>query len=193
MTRTKFTEILDARELLKVESLHKSLPARKRKILIYLASVIYILGLVYAIQINSDIQGGFLSSGFTLTILYVIALLLIFWYAQTVGPLIITERGIAFYPIAAEKWDDIEGYKWEEFKGYSWRDVKGMSRLPGPLTVFSSHEGICLRIINKGIIQRSLDGRSGKSIFATYLTFFSPEQIALAQEIFSQHGLKRLN
>ncbi len=184
-TRKKFKEILDARVLLTVESLHKPISVRKRKVLVYLVTVIYILGLVLAGQTKSDIRGNFLVLGFILTILYVLALVLIFWFGQTMGKaLIITERGLAFYPVAAEKWDDIESYSWQEFKG--------ISRLPGP-TVFSSREGVCLRIFNKGIFQRSLESRSGNSIFATYLIFFSPEKIALAEQIFHQHGLKRKN
>ena len=179
--RAEFKTILDASELLRVDSIHKSMSPTKRKVLIYLVSLFYILGLIFAKQTDFDILGGFLGQGFTLSILYALSLISIMWIHQTRGkPLIITERGVVFYPIVAEKWEEIEYYSWQKMKR-DWSNV------------FLSEEGVCLKLINEGIFQRSLDSRSGNSIFAKYLIFFSPQQIALADQIFRQHGLKRLN
>ena len=181
--RTISIEILEGRELLKVNSLHRPISDKKRKVLFYVVTTLYVLGFVFAKWTSPDVSGTMLAWGFVLTTLYGLSLFLIYLFSRTKGkPLIITERGITYYPLVAEKWTDIESYSWESFKG--------LSRIPGP-TLLSFSEGVCLRIMNKGIIQRNIDIKSGHSIFATFLIFFTPEQIALADAILGQHGIKK--
>ena len=115
--------------------------------------------------------------------LYLLVIFLTFFLGSAKeNALIITDKGLAFWPIVAEKWEDIESYSWEEFKG--------INRVPGP-TVFSSCEGVTLRILINGLFQRCLESRTSHSIFATYLIFFSPEQMATAEGILKQHGIKK--
>jgi hypothetical protein len=116
-----------------------------------------------------------------LIMLYSAVLFVTYFWSGTLGQLlIITDKGIAG-PHVAELWEDIDCYSWENYKG--------ATKIFGP-TVFSACEGVCLRIKNKGIFPRTLDGH-GHSMLAQFLIFFSPEQIAAAENIFNQHGIKK--
>jgi len=148
------------------------------------ATVILVLGMAYGFWVSRVIYGlALVTWTVVLTLLYGLVILMIFYSSKAKGnPLIFTERGIALHPVVAELWEDIESYSWEEFKG--------INRVPGP-TVLSLREGFCLKIINKGILQRCLEAKSRHSIFGTYLVFFSPEQMVAAESIINQYGIKK--
>ena len=183
LNRTKTKEILKGSELLKVASLQKPILIKSRKVLLSIVTTIYVLSLGYGVYITKDEPQNiqlYLLVGLTMLYAMVFYLTFVLRSAKE-NALIITENGIAYWPIVAEKWEDIESYTWEEFKG--------LRRVPGP-TALSSCEGTTLRLINKGFFQRCLEGRTGHSIFATYLIFFSPEQIATTDDIIKQHGIQ---
>jgi hypothetical protein len=168
---------------LKVDSLHRPISNRKRKVLFYVVTAVYILGFVFAKWTSPDVSGMMLTWGFMLTILYATSIFLIFLFGRIRGrPLIITDRGITYYPLVAERWADIESYSWETFKG--------LSRIPGP-TLFSLSEGVTLRLMNKGIIPRNINIHSGHSTLAMFLVFFTSEQIEITDSILEQHGIRK--
>jgi len=184
LNRSKTNDILKGVELLRVPSLQKPISKKKRKAVIAVTTLLYAAFLVYGFFITKDAPQSIKFSWLVvLTILYFLGIVITFILgSSTENALILTERGIAYWPIVAEHWEDIERYSWEEFKG--------INRVPGP-TVFSSREGITLKLITKGIFQRCLESKTGHSIFATYLIFFSPEQIAAAEVVFEQHGIRK--
>jgi hypothetical protein len=178
--KEKCDQILQGRELLRINSLRKSIPAKKRNAAIAIITCLYIIGLIFGKFINPDRTDQMLVWSLILTILYGTSILYFLFGGPMGQPLIITEKGLSCFPAVVETWNDLESYSWETFSG--------LSKVPGP-TLFSWTEGVCLRLINKGMIQRNLDVRSGHSILATYLIFFNPDEIATADVIFSQHGL----
>ena len=182
--RSKTNDILKGVELLRVPSLQKPISRKKRKAVLAVLTLLYPAFLVYGFSITKDApQSIKLFWLVAPTILYFLGIAITFILGNaTTNALIITERGLAYWPIVAEKWEDIESYSWEEFKG--------LTRIPGP-TVFSSCEGITLRIIHKGFSQRCLEGRTSHSIFATYLILFSPDQMAAAEVVLKQHGIRK--
>jgi uncharacterized membrane protein YhdT len=184
LNRSKINDILKGAVLLKVDSLQKPLSKNNRKITLGVATLVYVFGWIYSAFITADAPRLIkFSIPIILTLLYIMVVPVLFLLSRAKeNSLTITERGLAFWPIVAEKWEDIESYSWEEFKG--------INRVPGP-TVFSSCEGVTLRIIIKGLLQRCLENRTSHSIFATYLIFFSPDQIAATEAIMNQHGIKK--
>ena len=168
---------------MKVYSHLRPISDKTRKVLFVVVTALYILGFVFATWTSPDISGMMLAWGTILTILYGASIFLVFLFGHTKGrPLIITDRGITYYPLMAEKWADSESYSWETFKG--------LSRIPGP-TLFSLSEGVTLRLTNKGLIPRNIDIKSGHSLLAQLLIFFTPEQIAIADSILEQHGIRK--
>jgi hypothetical protein len=178
--RNKCNEILKGRELLRVNSLRKPISPKKRKIVIAVITFLYLIGLIFGRLINPDRLDQMLVWSLILTILYGTSILYFLFGGAMGEPLIITEKGVACYPGVVEIWSDLESYSWETFSG--------LSKVPGP-TLFSWTEGISLRLINKGLIQRNLDIRSGHTLLTQYLIFFSRDEIATADAIFSQHGI----
>ncbi|TAN43612.1 MAG: hypothetical protein EPN25_00015 [Nitrospirae bacterium] len=181
VNENKIKSILKERELLKVNSLNKAVAPESRKSLLILASGVYIIGLAYGLWISTDINNLMVMWSITLTLLYGFSIFIIIFLTTAKGsPLIITEKGIVCRPIVAEFWEDIESYNWEEFKGGTC--------MPGS-TLFSIGEGISLKLKTKGLLPRTQ--LQGRTIFGTYLIFFSPEQMAITENIFDQQGINK--
>ncbi len=179
--KKKSIEIIKTRELLRVNSLHKPISNRNKSARIIIASLFFLIIMSFFLWTNHSRLDLLLPIWGMLIVLYGTVLFVISIWSNKLGqPLIITESGIVG-PNVAEFWEDIECYSWENFTG--------ASKIFGP-KVFTACEGICLKIKNKGIFPRTLDGH-GHTKFAQYLIFFSPEQIAAAEEIFNLHGVKK--
>ena len=186
LNKTKNNEILKAKELLRVDTVFQKMPNSRKKVAMFVISVIFVVSIIYFAWINksSSMPKGFSIGIFLiLALLYGLVLIVVSFLNKTRGnPLVFTTRGIVMYPLVSEYWEDIEDYQWEEFTG--------IKRLPGP-TLFSTSTGTCLRLINKGFFQRNLENHTGHSIFATWGIFFSPDQIIIAEKIFQEHGIKK--
>lgn len=184
LNRSKTNDILKGEVLLRVHSLQKPVSKRSRRIVLVIATLLYVLSWIYSAFVTAEAPKLLkFTIPIVLTLIYVVVIpVTLILSSAKENALIITARGLAYWPIVAEKWEDIAGYSWEEFRG--------LRRIPGP-TVFSSCDGTTLRIINKGFFQRCLENRTDHSIFATYLILFSPEQIATAEGILKQHGIQR--
>jgi hypothetical protein len=179
--KKKTIEILKGRELLRVNSLHKPISEKNRRARMSIATLFFFIVTVYFYWTNRSRLDLLLPLLGILIILYGAVLFMTSYWSGVLGqPLIITDKGIAG-PHVAESWDEIESYRWENFNG--------ATKIFGP-TVFSTCDGVCLRIKNKGIFPRTLDGH-GHTMFAQFLIFFSPEQIATAESILKQHGIKK--
>ena len=179
--KKKTIEILKGRELLRVNSLQKPVSKKNKRARMIIVTLFFIIIMVYFLWIDSSHLDLLLASWGILIMLYGAVLFVTFFWSEVLGqPLIITDKGIAG-PHVAELWEDIECYSWETFKG--------AAEILGP-TIVSTCEGVCLRIKNKGVFPRTLDGH-GHTMFAQFLIFFSPEQIAAAESIFNQHGINK--
>lgn len=184
--QTRINEILTGVELLRIESLHRQIPSSDIKRKITSLTIIFILGSIFSIwKYREDIIPLLFFLGFV-SMIYALMLAFIKVYLQNKGnPLIFTDKGIVLPNIAANFWNEIESYGWEEFKGWN--------KVPGP-TVFSASEGSCLNLtLNGGLsifLPRWRDSKGG-NIFATALIFFTQEQIAKAEEIFSNHSISK--
>lgn len=179
--KEKTLEILKGREILRVDSLQRTVPKKNLSERMVIATVFFIVVMVYFYWINRGPLDLLLIWWGITIMLYVTVVWITVYFSSKLGkPLIITEMGIAG-PNLAELWHDIESYRWESFEG--------AKKILGP-TVLSACGGICLKIKNKGIFPRTIDGY-GHSMLAQYLIFFSPEQIALAEHIFDQKGIKK--
>ncbi|MDU0460271.1 MAG: hypothetical protein RW306_16205 [Geobacteraceae bacterium] len=184
--QTRINEILTGAELLRIESLHRQIPSSDIKRKITSLTIIFILGSIFSIwKYREDIIPLLFFLGFV-SMIYALMVAFIKIYLQNKGnPLIFTDKGIVLPNIAANFWNEIESYGWEEYKGWN--------KVPGP-TVFSASEGSCLNLTLKGglsiFLPRWCDSKGG-NIFATALIFFSKEQIAKAEEIFSNHSISK--
>jgi len=185
-TQTRINEILTGVELLRIESLHRQIPSSDIKRKINSLTIIFILGSFFSIwKYRDDIIPLLFFLGFV-SMIYALMVAFIKVYLQNKGnPLIFTDKGIVLPNIAANFWNEIESYGWEEFKGWN--------KVPGP-TVFSASEGSCLNLTLNGgfsiLLPRWRDSKGG-NIFATALIFFTQEQMAKAEEIFSNYFIPK--
>lgn len=118
-----------------------------------------------------------------ITALYCICLILFFSFTSNKGnPLIFTEKGIVLPYITANYWNEIESYRWEDYTGWN--------KVPGP-RVFSTSGGITLHVNLRGTMELFSGWRAVRAgnILATYLIFFSPEQIEQVESVFLEFGV----
>lgn len=185
--RAKMNEILAGRELLRIESLHKPLTKENKNRNLFTITLIYVMGLAYSFWFHwSEKSPLIFLLPLILTVLYGTVVAVSFLYTNNRGnALIFTDRGIVLPFVAANFWQEIQAYEWEDFTGWN--------KVPGP-TVFSMAEGTSVRLNLDGAMgwfcTRWRDGRGG-NILATYLIFFSPEEIAKAEAIFADHVIER--
>lgn len=184
--RMKIKEVLSGRELLRIESLHKQLPKAELRRKIASLSVVYVLGTGYCLW---TFWGEFIPLVCLIllasTIYAVMVAVLIVHIGNRGNPLIFTDKGIVLPNIIANCWSEIESYEWEDFKG--------RNKVPGP-SVFSFSEGTCLSINLRGamsvLCSRWRDNKGG-NVLATYLIFFSAEQVVKAEAIISEYDVLR--
>ena len=172
--KQKIREILIGNELLRIESIHRKVPKWIRYTALLIISIGYILALL--IRLNEEELWLWVSA---ISVLYVLILLVIIRMTNEGNLFIVTEKGIVVDPYLAELWEDIEGYGWETFKG--------LNRIS-----LSAKERTCLLVVNKGRFQRNHENISNHSMLAQHGIFFNSEQIAKAEVIFGQFGIRKI-
>ena len=117
-----------------------------------------------------------------ISMLFGLILAVIYRFSKGRGnPLIFTERGIVIDPLLVETWEDIETFRWEKFQGLT------------RISFSSKGEGMCLQIVNKGVIQRNIETWTGHTMMAQYGIFFTKEQMKETEIIFQKYGISRID
>lgn len=182
----KIKDVLAGKELLRINSQHKQLPNQKKKWRLVAISITYGLGMLFSLWFYWGESPLIYLTPAIITALYCFCLILFFSFTSNKGnPLIFTEKGIVLPNITANYWNEIESYGWEDYTGWN--------KVPGP-RVFSASGGITLHVNLSGTMAELFSGwraTRGGNILATYLIFFSPEQIAQAESVFSEFGVQR--
>lgn len=185
MINRKIKDVLAGKELLRINSQHKQLPTQKKKWIFIVITIMYGLGMLYSLWFYWGQSPLIFLLPAMITALYCICLILFLSFTSNKGnPLIFTEKGIVLPYITASNWNEIESYGWEDYTGWS--------KVPGP-SVFSASGGITLHVNLRGTMELFSGWRAvrGGNILATYLIFFSPEQITQVESVFSEFGVQQ--
>jgi len=182
----KIEDVLAGKELLRVDSLHKQLPKKSKKIIFVVITSMYGLGMLYSLLLYWGQSPLIYLIPAMITACYCISLILYVSFTSNKGnPLIFTQKGIVLPNITATYWNEIESYGWEDYTGWN--------KVPGP-RVLSTSGGITLHVNLREAMKELVSGWRavrGGNILATYLIFFSPEQIEQVEGIFSEFGIQR--
>ena len=179
----KIREILSAKELLRVASVHIRISKSIRFLFVIVISMVFLLAFIYVLMVFDREAPMPIRIYLLIGIagLYGLSVAVLMRSTNRGNPLIITERGIVIIPAIVEVWEDLEKYGWETFTGTQ------------RVSLTSKGEGTCLYIINKGNFQRNIESWTGHTSLSQYGIFFRPEQIIEAEKILRRFGLTEIS